>query len=311
MRKKITVVGAGNVGSLTAARLLVEELGDIVLVDVIEGMPQGKGLDLQQMAPLLNHDARIIGANDYAETTASDVVVITAGLARKPGMSRDDLLAKNEEIMKGVVEQIAPRSPHAVLIIVSNPLDAMCHVAKRISGFPKERVVGMAGVLDTSRFRTFISLELGVSVQDIAAIVLGGHGDTMAPLPKYCTVGGIPLEMMMSQERVNAIIERTRNGGGEIVSLLKTGSAFFAPAASAVEMVMAVVKDKKRLLPCAAYLEGEYGYDGIYLGVPVLLGAGGVEKIIQLRLSPDEKSALDHSAAAVRELVAKLKCCAN
>jgi malate dehydrogenase len=270
-------------------------------------MPQGKGLDLQQMAPLLNHDARIVGANGYEETADSDVVVITAGLPRKPGMSRDDLLAKNEEIMKGVVEQIAPRSPRAVLIIVSNPLDAMCHVAKKVSGFPKERVFGMAGVLDTSRFRTFISLELGVSIQDIAAIVLGGHGDTMVPLPKYCTVGGIPLEMLMSQERLNAIIERTRNGGGEIVALLKTGSAFFAPAACAVEMVAAVVKDKKRLLPCSAYLEGEYGYHGIYLGVPVLLGAGGVEKIIELRLLPDEKTALDHSAAAVRELVEKLK----
>jgi len=307
MRKKITVVGAGNVGSLVAARVLVEELGDIVLVDVVEGMPQGKGLDLQQMAPLLNHDARIIGANGYEETADSDIVVITAGLARKPGMSRDDLLAKNEDIMKGVVEQIAPRSPQAVLIIVSNPLDAMCHVAKKVSGFPKERVVGMAGVLDTARFRTFISLELGVSIQDIAAIVLGGHGDTMVPLPKYCTVGGIPLEMMMSQERLNAIIERTRNGGGEIVALLKTGSAFFAPAACAVEMVTAVAKDKKRLLPCSAYLEGEYGYHGIYLGVPVLLGAGGVEKIIELHLLPDEKTALDHSAAAVRELVEKLK----
>ncbi len=306
MRKKITVVGAGNVGSLVAARLLVEELGDIVIVDVVEGMPQGKGLDLQQMAPLLNHDARITGTNTYDETADSDVVVITAGLARKPGMTRDDLLAKNEEIIKGVVEKIAPLSPNAVLIVVSNPLDAMCHVAKRVSGFPKERVIGMAGVLDTARFRTFISLELGVSIQDIAAIVLGGHGDQMVPLPKYCTVGGIPLEMLMSHERMAAIIERTRNGGGEIVSLLKTGSAFFAPAACAVEMVTAVVKDKKRILPCSAYLEGEYGYHGIYLGVPVLLGAGGVEKILQLHLLPDEKSALDKSAAAVREQVEKL-----
>jgi len=306
MRKKITVVGAGNVGSLVAARLLVEELGDIVIVDVVEGMPQGKGLDLQQMAPLLNHDARITGTNTYDETADSDVVVITAGLARKPGMTRDDLLAKNEEIIKGVVEHVAPLSPNAVLIVVSNPLDAMCHVAKRVSGFPKERVIGMAGVLDTARFRTFISLELGVSIQDIAAIVLGGHGDQMVPLPKYCTVGGVPLEMLMSHERMAAIIERTRNGGGEIVSLLKTGSAFFAPAACAVEMVTAVVKDKKRILPCSAYLEGEYGYHGIYLGVPVLLGAGGVEKILQLHLLPDEKSALDKSAAAVREQVEKL-----
>jgi len=305
-RRKITIVGAGNVGAFAAARASAEELGDLVLVDVVEGMPQGKALDLAETAPLLSFDAKIVGANDYDATADSDVVVITAGLPRKPGMSRDDLLAKNESIMKSVVEQIAPRSPNSVLIIVSNPLDAMCAVAKQVSGFPKQRVVGMAGVLDTARFRAFVSMELGVSVEDIAALVLGGHGDTMVPLPKYCTVGGIPLEMLITPERLEAIVERTRKAGGEIVALLKTGSAFFSPAASAIEMVKAILKDKKRILPCAAYLEGEYGYDGIYLGVPVLLGAGGVEKILELELTDQQKAELDNSAAAVKELIAKL-----
>ena len=305
-RKKITVVGAGNVGATAALRILSEELGDLVLVDVVEGMPQGKALDLAETAPLLGYDAKVVGANGYDETAGSDVVVITAGLARKPGMSRDDLLSKNEAIMKSVVEQIAPRSPDAILVIVSNPLDAMCHVAKKVSGFPKERVVGMAGVLDTARFRAFVSMELNVSVEDVTALVLGGHGDTMVPLPQYCTVGGIPVEMLISPDRLEAIVARTRQAGGEIVSLLKTGSAFFSPAAAAIEMAKAVLKDKKRLLPCAAYLEGEYGYDGIYLGVPVILGAGGVEKIIELDLNDEQKRQLDHSAAAVKELVAKL-----
>ena len=305
-RRKITIVGAGNVGAFAAARASAEELGDLVLVDVVDGMAQGKALDLAEAAPLLNFDAVLVGTDGYDATAGSDVVVITAGLPRKPGMTRDDLLAKNEAIMTSVVEQIAPRSPNAVLIIVSNPLDAMCHVAKKVSGFPKQRVVGMAGVLDTARFRAFVGMELGVSVQDIAALVLGGHGDTMVPLPKYCTVGGIPVEMLISPDRLEAIVARTRQAGGEIVSLLKTGSAFFSPAAAAIEMAKAVLKDKKRLLPCAAYLEGEYGYDGIYLGVPVILGAGGVEKIIELDLNDEQKRQLDHSAAAVKELVAKL-----
>ena len=302
-RKKITVVGAGNVGATAALRILSEELGDLVLVDVVEGMPQGKALDLAETAPLLGYDAKVVGANGYDETAGSDVVVITAGLARKPGMSRDDLLSKNEAIMKSVVEQIAPRSPDAILVIVSNPLDAMCHVAKKVSGFPKERVVGMAGVLDTARFRAFVSMELNVSVEDVTALVLGGHGDTMVPLPQYCTVGGIPVQSLIAPDRLEAIVARTREAGGEIVALLKTGSAFYSPATSAIEMVKSIIKDKKRVLPCAAYLEGEYGYNGIYLGVPVLLGAGGVEKIFEIDLTDAEKTALDNSAAAVKELV--------
>ncbi|MDP8224229.1 MAG: malate dehydrogenase [Candidatus Lernaella stagnicola] len=306
-RRKITIVGAGNVGAFAAARASAEELGDLVLVDVVDGMPQGKALDLAESAPLLNFDANIVGTNGYDETADSDIVIITAGLPRKPGMSRDDLLAKNKSIMESVVKEIAPRSPNSVLIIVSNPLDAMCQVAKDVSQFPKERVVGMAGVLDTARFRAFISMELGVSVEDIAAVVLGGHGDTMVPLPQYCTVGGIPVEMLIPPDRLAAIVERTRKAGGEIVALLKTGSAFFSPAASAIEMAKAILKDKKRILPCAAYLEGEYGYEGIFLGVPVLLGAKGVEKIIEVKLTEEEKEALDRSAAAVRELVETLK----
>lgn len=306
-KKKVTIIGAGNVGASLMAWLGQADLGDVVLVDVVEGLPQGKALDMLEATPLLGADIRIIGSNDYDETAGSDVVVITAGLARKPGMSRDDLLAINTSIMKGVVEQVAPRSPDAVLVVVSNPLDAMCHVAKVVSGFPKERVVGMAGILDTSRFRTFISLELGVSVEDVFALVLGGHGDTMVPLTRFSTVGGIPLETLIAPERLAALVKRTRLAGGEIVSLLKTGSAFYSPAMSILTMVTAIIKDKKRVLPCAAYLEGEYGHQGIFLGVPILLGAGGVEKIFELDLNDAEKAALDQSAAAVKELVTGIK----
>lgn len=305
-RRKISIIGAGNVGASATARAAAEELADIVLVDIVEGMPQGKALDLAESAPVLNFDAHIIGTNDYEATVNSDVVVVTAGLPRKPGMSRDDLLTKNELIMKSVIEQVAPRSPDAVLVIVSNPLDAMCMVAKRVSGFPKERVVGMAGVLDTARFRAFISMELDVSVEDISALVLGGHGDTMVPLPRYTTVGGIPIRMLLPPERVEALVERTRKAGGEIVSLLKTGSAFYSPAAAAITMVKSILKDKKRILPCCAYLEGEYGYHDIYLGVPVKLGSNGVEQIIELELNEEQREQLDKSAASVRETLAKL-----
>jgi malate dehydrogenase len=305
-RKKITIVGAGNVGATAMAWAAAQELGDLVLVDIVEGMPQGKSLDLAETAPVLGFDAKLTGANTYDETAGSDVVVITAGLARKPGMSRDDLLAANKKIMTSVVQEIAPRSPNAILVIVSNPLDAMCHVAKDVSGFPKERVVGMAGVLDTARFSAFIGIELGVSVEDISALVLGGHGDTMVPLTRYCTVGGIPVTALIPPDRLEAIVKRTRGAGGEIVGLLKTGSAYYSPAASAIQMVAAIVKDKKRVLPCAAYLDGEFGYHGIFLGVPVLLGEKGVEKIFELELSAEEKAALDNSANAVKELVAAL-----
>jgi len=305
--KKITIVGGGNVGASLMAWISQAELGDIVLVDVVEGLPQGKTLDMLEATPLIGSDVEITGSNGYEETAGSDVVVITAGMARKPGMSRDDLLAINTSIMKGVVEQVASRSPEAALIIVSNPLDAMCHVAKQVSGFPKERVMGMAGVLDTSRFRVFISKELGVSVEDVFALVLGGHGDTMVPLTRFSMVGGIPLETLMPPDRLAALVKRTRLAGGEIVSLLKTGSAYYSPALSVLAMVRAIIKDKKRVLPCAAYLEGEYGYHGIFLGVPVLLGSGGVEKIFELDLNDAEKAALDNSAAAVKELVASVK----
>jgi malate dehydrogenase len=305
-RNKITVVGAGFVGATAAHWAAAKELGDVVLVDIIEGVPQGKGLDLLQAGPVEGFNGRVVGTNGYDETAGSDVVIITAGLPRKPGMSRDDLLSKNFEIVKAVTSEIASRSPDAVLVVVSNPLDAMAYTALKVSGFPKERVVGMAGVLDSARFRAFVSLELGVSVEDVQAFVLGGHGDTMVPLARYCSVAGIPLTSLLSPDRVAAIIERTRNGGAEIVNLLKTGSAFFAPSASAVQMAEAILRDQKRVLPCAAYLEGEYGYKGIYLGVPVLLGASGMEKVFEIDLSPEEKTQLDRSAASVRELVSKL-----
>ena len=306
-RPKITVVGAGNVGASVAQYAVEKELGDVVLVDVIEGIPQGKALDLAQAGPVHGYDAALVGTNGYEETADSDVVVITAGLARKPGMTRDDLLFKNAEIVGGVVEQIVSRSRHAILVLVTNPLDAMVQLAWKKSGFPKERVIGMAGVLDSARFRTFIARELNVSVENVTAFVLGGHGDTMVPLPRYSTVAGIPITELLSKEKVDALVQRTANGGAEIVGLLKTGSAYYAPAASAVEMVEAILKDKHKILPCAAYLDGQYGVRGLYVGVPVKLGRKGVEQIVEIKLHPDEQAAFDKSAAAVRELVDKLK----
>jgi malate dehydrogenase len=302
-----TVSGAGNVGATTAQRIAEAGLADVVLVDIVEGLPQGKGLDLAEAAPVVGHDARVLGTNDYADTAGSDVIVVTSGLARQPGMSRDDLLAKNAGIVRSVVEQAARQSPEAILIVVTNPLDAMCHVAMRASGFPRERVLGMAGVLDSARFRTFIAQELGVSVEDTHAFVLGGHGDTMVPLPRYSTVAGIPITELLPAERVQALVDRTANGGAEIVALLKTGSAFYAPAASTFEMVEAILQDRKRVLPCAAYLQGEYGVDGLFVGVPVVLGSGGMERVIEITLSADEQAAFDKSAASVRELVGKLQ----
>jgi malate dehydrogenase len=307
MRPKITVVGAGNVGASVAQYAVEKELGDVVLVDVIEGIPQGKALDLAQAGPVHGYDSTLVGSNGYDETADSDIVVITAGLARKPGMTRDDLLFKNAEIVGGVVEQVARRSPKSILILVTNPLDAMVQLAWKKSGFPAHRVIGMAGVLDSSRFRTFIARELGVSVENVTAFVLGGHGDTMVPLPRYSTVAGIPITELLPPDRVKALCDRTANGGGEIVALFKTGSAYYAPAASTVEMVEAILKDKKKILPCAAYLDGQYGVKGLYVGVPVKLGAKGVEQIIEIKLQPDEQAAFDKSVGAVRELVEKLK----
>ena len=307
MDKKVTVVGAGNVGATTAQRLAEKELCDVVLIDIIEGVPQGKALDLAEAAPIEKHDADLIGSNNYEASEKSDVVIITAGIARKPGMSRDDLLSTNAKIMKSVTEQIVRFSPDAVLIIVSNPLDAMCHVAYKASNFPRNRVIGMAGVLDSARFRAFISMELNVSVENTHAFVLGGHGDTMVPLPRYSTVAGIPVTELLSKERIDVLIERTRKGGAEIVGLLKTGSAYYAPASAAVEMAEAVLKDKKKILPCAAYLEGEYGINDLFIGVPVKLGSNGIEEIIQIKLTDEENAALQKSANAVKELVGVLK----
>ena len=302
MDKKVTVVGAGHVGATAAQRLAEKGLSDVVLVDIIEGVPQGKALDLMEAAPIEKHDSQITGANAYEATAGSDIAIITAGIPRKPGMSRDDLISTNAGIVKQVTEQIAKYSPDCVLIIVSNPLDAMCHVAYEASGFPKHRVMGMAGVLDSARFRTFIAMELNVSVENTHAFVLGGHGDTMVPLPRYSTVAGIPITEQMAPERIDALVERTANGGAEIVGLLKTGSAYYAPASAAVEMAEAILKDKKKILPCAALLQGEYGYKDLFIGVPVKLGAGGVEEIIQIDLTAEEKAALDKSAASVEEL---------
>ncbi len=305
-RNKVTVIGAGNVGATTAQRIAEAGLADVVLVDIVEGLPQGKGLDLAEAAPVVSHDARITGTNDYAETAGSDVIVVTSGLARQPGMSRDDLLAKNASIVRAVVEASASQSPDAVLIVVTNPLDAMCHVAMSASGFPRERVLGMAGVLDSARFRTFIAEELGVSVVDTSAFVLGGHGDTMVPLPRYSTVAGIPITDLLPPERIAALVERTANGGAEIVALLKSGSAYYAPAASAFEMVDAILHDRRRVLPCATFLQGEYGVDGLFAGVPIVLGSGGMQRIIEIELTADEQEAFQRSASAVRELVDKL-----
>jgi len=306
-RPKITVVGAGNVGATVAQYAVEKELGDVVLVDVIEGIPQGKALDLAQAGPIHGYDAILVGSNGYDETADSDVVVITAGMARKPGMTRDDLLFKNAEIVGSVVEQVARRSPRAILILVTNPLDAMVQLAWKKSGFPAERVIGMAGVLDSARFRTFIARELDVSVENVSAFVLGGHGDSMVPLPRYSTVAGIPITDLLPREKIDALVTRTANGGAEIVNFLKAGSAYYAPGASAVEMVEAILKDKKKILPCAAYLEGQYGVRGVYVGVPVKLGRRGVEQIVEIKLTPAEQAAFNKSAAAVRELVDKLK----
>jgi len=307
MDKKVTVVGAGNVGATAAQRLAEKELCDVVLVDIIEGVPQGKALDLTEAAPIEKHDAHLTGTNEYDASEGSDIVIITAGIPRKPGMSRDDLLKTNAGIMKDVTQKVAQLSPEAVLIIVSNPLDAMCHVAYDASGFPKNRVIGMAGVLDSARFRAFISMELNVSVENIHAFVLGGHGDTMVPLPRYSTVAGIPITELMPKERIDALVQRTATGGAEIVSLLKTGSAYYAPASASVEMAESILKDKKKILPCAVYLEGEYGINNLFIGVPVKLGTNGVEKIIEISLTENEKIALQKSADAVKELVEDLK----
>ena len=307
MRKKITVVGAGMVGGTTAHRLADKELADVVLIDVIEGLPQGKGLDLAESAPIDGYDSRVLGTQEYKDTANSDIVVITAGFPRKPGMSRDDLLKANYDIVKQTTEQVVKYSPNSILIVVTNPLDAMAQTAYRISGFSKNRVIGMAGVLDSARMRTFIAWELDVSVENVTAFVLGGHGDTMVPLPRYSTVAGIPLPDLLPKEKIDAIVKRTREGGAEIVNLLKTGSAFYAPSAAIVEMVEAIVKDKRKILPCAAYLEGEYGINGLFVGVPAKLGARGIEKIIEIKLTPEEDAALKKSTAAVKELVDIIK----
>ncbi len=308
MVNKITVVGAGNVGATTAQRIAEKELArTVVMVDVVEGIPQGKALDQWQSAPIEGFDSRVIGTNRYDETRDSDIIVITAGIARKPGMSRDDLLNTNAGIVKQVSEQIRSTSPNAILIIVSNPLDVMCYVAKRVTGFPRERVLGMAGVLDTARYRAFLAEELDVSVRDIQAMVLGGHGDTMVPLISYTAVSGIPITQLMTQAKLDAIVDRTRNGGAEIVKHLKTGSAYYAPSAAAVQMCESIVNDQKRVLPCAAWLDGEYGMSGLFLGVPCKLGSRGLEKILEVDLTREERDALAKSAAAVREPMAAVK----
>jgi malate dehydrogenase len=303
MRKKVSVVGSGNVGATAAHWIASKELADVVLIDILEGIPQGKALDLQQAMPIEKRDSHIVGTNNYGDTAGSDIVVITAGIPRKPGMSRDDLLNTNYNIMKSVVTEAIKYSPGCILIIVSNPLDAMAQTAYKLSGLPRNRVIGMAGVLDSARFRTFIADELNVSVENVTAFVLGGHGDTMVPLPRYSTVAGIPITELITPERLAALVQRTRDGGAEIVKYLKTGSAYYAPSAAATEMVEAILKDKKKILPCAAYLDGEYGIKGLYVGVPVKLGAKGIEQIIEIKLTADEQAALNKSAEAVKELV--------
>jgi malate dehydrogenase len=303
MRRKVTVVGAGNVGANCAVNIAYKELADVVLVDVVEGVPQGKGLDLLESGPIEGFDVMVTGANNYEPTAGSDIVVITAGFPRKPGMSRDDLLIANYEVVRTATEQAVKYSPNAILILVTNPLDAMCWTALQVSKFPRHRVLGMAGVLDTARYRTFISMELGVSVENITALVLGGHGDTMVPIVRLTTIGGIPLTELLDQATIDRLVQRTRDGGAEIVKYLKTGSAYYAPSAATVEMVESILKDKKKVLPCAAYLEGEYGINGLYVGVPVKLGANGIEQIYELKLMAEEKQALDKSASAVKELI--------
>ena len=304
MRNKVTIVGSGNVGATAAHWIASKELADVVLIDIVEGVPQGKGLDLLEAMPIEKRDSHVIGTHDYADTANSDIVVITAGIPRKPGMSRDDLLNTNHKIMKDVVSKAIQYSPKCILIIVSNPLDAMAQAAYKMSGLPRERVIGMAGVLDSARFRAFIAEELKVSVENVTAFFLGGHGDTMVPLPRYSTVAGIPITELMDKATVDRLVQRTRDGGAEIVKYLKTGSAYYAPSAAVAEMVEAILKDKKKILPCAAYLEGEYGIKGLYVGVPVKLGSKGIEKIIEIKLTPDEQAALNKSADAVKELVA-------
>jgi malate dehydrogenase len=303
MRKKVSIVGSGNVGATAAHWIASKELADVVLIDIVEGVPQGKGLDLLEAMPIEKRDASIIGTNDYADTANSDIVIITAGIPRKPGMSRDDLLNTNYKIMQDVVGKVVAASPNCVIIVVSNPLDAMAQAAYKISKFNRNRVIGMAGVLDSARFRTFIAMELNVSVENVTAFVLGGHGDTMVPLPRYSTVAGIPVTELIAPDRLKALVDRTANGGAEIVKYLKTGSAYYAPSAAATEMTEAILKDKKKIMPCAAYLEGEYGIKGLFVGVPCKLGAKGLEEIIQIKLTPEEQAALNKSADAVKELV--------
>jgi malate dehydrogenase len=305
-RRKVTVIGAGNVGATVAQRVVEAGLADVVLLDIVPGLPQGKALDLAEAAPLLGHDVTVIGSNDYADTADSTVIVVTSGLARQPGMSRDDLLLKNAQIVSSVVEQAAKHSPNAVIVVVTNPLDAMCHVALKASGFPRWRVIGMAGVLDAARFRTFVSMELGISPVNTCAFVLGGHGDAMVPVPRYSTVGGVPLPQLMSPEQIERIVQRTRDGGAEIVALLKTGSAYYAPAAAAAEMIDAILEDRHKILPCSTYLKGEYGVEGLFVGVPVRLSRVGVDEIVQVQLDEGERAEFDKSAASVKELVDKL-----
>jgi malate dehydrogenase len=303
MLQKITVVGAGNVGATAAQRLAERDYADVVIVDIVEGMPQGKALDLNQSGPVVGYEANLVGTNGYEDSSGSDIVVITSGFPRQPGMSRDDLLAKNKEIVRGVSQQVAERSPDAIVIVVTNPLDAMCHVAYDTTGFPRERVIGMAGILDSARFRTFLAWELGVSVRDVTGFVLGGHGDTMVPVVSYSNVAGVPVTQRIADGRLEEIVQRTRDGGAEVVKLLQKGSAFYAPSAAVAEMVDSIVLDQKRLLPCAALCEGEYGVDGLFVGVPVKLGAGGIEEIVEIDLSDREREDLQGSAGAVRELV--------
>jgi malate dehydrogenase len=306
-RRKIALIGGGQIGGTLALLAAQRELGDVVIYDVVEGMPQGKALDLMESRPVDGYDVDLSGTNDYQDISGADVVIVTAGFPRKPGMSRDDLLNKNLEIMRTVATNVREHCPQAFVIVISNPLDAMVYTMKKVTGFPRERVVGMAGVLDSARFRCFVAMELGVSVEDVTAFVLGGHGDEMVPLPRYCTVAGIPLPVLLSPEKIDAIVQRTRFAGGEIVNLLKTGSAFYSPAAAAIAMAESYLKDKKRVLACAAYLEGEYGVDGLYLGVPVVIGSGGVERVIEIPLEAEERKLLDVSVEHVRDLVEEIK----
>nr|BBH89347.1 malate dehydrogenase [Thermosporothrix sp. COM3] len=303
MRSKVSVIGAGFVGSTLAQRLAERDYADVVMFDIVPDMPQGKALDILEAGPVLGYDSLVIGTNDYADTANSDIVVITSGFPRKPGMSRDDLVKKNQEIVAQVTEQVVKHSPNCIIIVVTNPLDAMAQVALKVSGFPRERVIGMAGVLDTARFRTFIAQEVGASVRDVQAYVLGGHGDTMVPLARMCTVAGIPISQLIPADRIEQIVQRTRDGGAEIVKLLKTGSAYFAPSASVLQMVDSILLDKKMIMPCAVSLQGEYGFNDIFVGVPAQLGAKGIEKVIEIELTPEERNALEKSADAVKELI--------